>query len=162
MKLLIFILIKALTLSPAHSSTCSKKVAEDKVRSICDQISTQGAGVKSKWPQSLLHKNCGDNYVWIQEAFSDKRTEVKMVMHPVLPRLNGRIITRSMDEYRFPLTAEFDKAAKKNIDGAWVDYDWPKIGGERARPKTSFVKLCKLPTGDQWLAGSGLWKEDLN
>jgi methyl-accepting chemotaxis protein len=136
---------------------CSKKITEEKVNDVCKQISAKGVAIKSEWPQGLLIKNCGDNYIWIQDTSAD----IKMIMHPVKQRLNNQSISKQLDENKFPLFAEFDKAAKAKAEGAWVDYVWAKPGAEKASPKTSFVKLCKLPSGETWLAGSGVWKEDV-
>lgn len=136
---------------------CSKKIVEEKVNEICKEISAKGEAIKSEWPASLLFKNCGDNYIWIQ----DTSPEIKMVMHPIKQRLVGQEIGKQLDENKFPLFAEFDKAAKAKSAGAWVDYVWTKPGAEKATPKSSFVKMCKLPNGTNWIAGSGVWKEDV-
>ncbi|MBP9680106.1 MAG: cache domain-containing protein [Bacteriovorax sp.] len=136
---------------------CSKKITEDKVNEICKQIATKGAAVKTEWPQGLLIKNCGDNYIWVQ----DTSPEIKMIMHPVKQRLNNQSLVKQLDENKFALFFEFDKAAKAKAEGVWVDYVWAKPGAEKATPKSSFVKICKLPSGESWLAGSGVWKEDV-
>lgn len=157
MKYALLIAASCLIAVQAMSEECSKKIVEEKVNEVCKQISLKGAAIKSEWPQSLLFKNCGDNYIWVQDTSAD----IKMIMHPIKVRLNDQPIGKQLDENKFPLFAEFDKAAKAKAAGAWVDYVWAKPGAEKATPKTSFVKLCKLPTGDSWIAGSGVWKEDL-
>ncbi len=136
---------------------CTKAAAETKVNEVCKAIEEKGEAVKDGWPQGLLFSNCGDNYVWVQ----DMSPEIKMVMHPIKQRLNGQEIGKQIDENKFPLFAEFDKAAKKEAKGAWVDYVWAKPGQEKGTPKTSFVKICKMKSGTSWIAGSGVWKEDL-
>jgi signal transduction histidine kinase len=157
MKLLALTLVTIFTTTSLYANECSKKITEDKVNEVCKQISTKGAAIKSEWPQALLFKNCGDNYIWVQ----DMSSEIKMVMHPVKQRLNDQAIGKQLDENKFALFAEFDKAAKAKSAGAWVDYVWAKPGAEKATPKTSFVKMCKLPSGESWIAGSGVWKEDI-
>lgn len=139
------------------SGPCSKKIVEEKVNEMCTQISKKGEAIKSEWPQSLLFQNCGDNYIWVQ----DTSAEIKMVMHPIKQRLVGQVIGKQLDENKVALFAEFDKQAKAKKDGVWVDYVWAKPGQEKATPKTSFVKTCKLPSGDTWIAGSGIWKDDI-
>jgi methyl-accepting chemotaxis protein len=139
------------------AEVCTKKAAEAKVEEVCKAISEKGDAVKSDWPAGLLFSNCGDNYVWVQ----DTSAEIKMVMHPIKQRLNGQEIGKQLDENKFMLFTEFDKAAKANAKGAWVDYVWAKPGQEKATPKTSFVKICKMKSGTSWIAGSGVWKEDL-
>lgn len=135
---------------------CTKAEAEKNVQTVCSEIESKGAAVTKDWPQALLFKNCGE-YVWVQ----DISPEIKMVMHPIKQRLNGESLTKHEDKNKFKLFVEFDKAAKKNPKGAWVDYLWAKPGAEDATPKTSFVKLCKAKDGTEWIAGSGVWKADL-
>jgi signal transduction histidine kinase len=124
MKLLALTLVTIFTTTSLYANECSKKITEDKVNEVCKQISTKGAAIKSEWPQALLFKNCGDNYIWVQ----DMSSEIKMVMHPVKQRLNDQAIGKQLDENKFALFAEFDKAAKAKSAGAWVDYVWAKPG----------------------------------
>jgi hypothetical protein len=141
----------------ANINLCSKDSAEKKVSEICREIETNLEVSKKKWPNSLLYKNCGNNYVWIQGTSSD----LKMIMHPIKQRLNGAYIGNLFDENRLPLFKTFDREAKKHPEGVWVDYSWPKPDEEKGSPKTSFVKKCKLQNGDFWVVGSGIWKADL-
>lgn len=157
MKLVSMLVLLGLGTNVFAAGVCSKKVAEEKVNEVCKAISEKGEAVKADWPKSLLFENCGDNYIWVQDTSSD----IKMVMHPVKQRLNGNVIGTQLDENKFPLFAEFDKAAKAKADGAWVDYVWAKPGQEKATPKTSYVKICKMKDGSAWIAGSGVWKEDV-
>lgn len=157
MKVVLSMLVFGLISNVFAAGACSKKIAEEKVNEVCKAISEKGEAVKSDWPKNLLFENCGDNYIWVQ----DTSAEIKMVMHPIKQRLNGNAIGAQVDENKFPLFSEFDKAAKAKADGAWVDYVWAKPGQEKATPKTSFVKLCKMKDGSSWIAGSGVWKEDV-
>ncbi len=121
----------------AENEACTKKAAEAKVDEICKDIVAKGQDAKKDWPAKLLFKNCGDNYVWVQ----DTSPEIKMVMHPIKRRLDGQSLTSHTDENKFPLFVEFDKAAKAKPNGSWVDYMWAKPGAEKVTPKTSYVKL---------------------
>lgn len=136
---------------------CSKKRAEEKVNDMCKQISTKGEAIKSDWGSNLFYQNCGKNYIWIQ----DTSPEIKMVIHPIKKRLVGQVIGKLMDNNKLVLFRKFDTEAKAHPTGAWIDHVWPKPGVEKATPKTSFVKLCKLPSGTAWIVGSGVWLEDL-
>lgn len=153
------LLISLLTLSTSafSASICSLAEAEKRVNEVCQAIEAKGDAAKSDWPSALLFQNCGDNYVWVQDMSAD----IKMVMHPIKQRLNGTVIGKQLDENKFMLFTEFDKAAKAKAAGAWVDYVWAKPGEEKATPKTSFVKICKMKSGESWIAGSGVWKEDV-
>ncbi len=153
----IIIAILALLPTVASAANCSKKIAEEKVNAICKTIESKGAQAKSDWPAALLFQNCGDNYIWVQ----DTDAPITMIMHPIKQRLNGTSIKDQIDENKFPLFVEFDKAAKAKPAGAWVDYMWAKPGAEKAGPKTSYVKMCNGKDGTKWIAGSGVWKEDL-
>ncbi len=148
-----------LTSAPAHTfgaGECSRTAAEKKVAEICAEIAKSGEDAAKAWPGGLLYQNCGDNYVWIQDTDPD----VTMIMHPIKRRLDGKSLKEHVDENKFPLFVEFDKAAKAKAGGAWVDYLWSKPGAEKATAKTSFVKACKAPNGKVWIAGSGVWKAD--
>lgn len=148
-----------MTIKVFAADECSKQAAEKFVQDTCTKIEAAAdeKSAKSGWPQSLLFKNCGDNYIWVQETSN----EIKMIMHPIKQNLNGQSLVSQKDENNFPLFVEFDKAAKKNPSGAWVEYLWPKPNAKKATPKISYVKKCKLKNGSEWIAGSGLWKEDL-
>jgi hypothetical protein len=135
MKLLALTLVTIFTTTSLYANECSKKITEDKVNEVCKQISTKGAAIKSEWPQALLFKNCGDNYIWVQ----DMSSEIKMVMHPVKQRLNDQAIGKQLDENKFALFAEFDKAAKAKSAGAWVDYV-----GQNQEQKKQHLKLHLL------------------
>lgn len=139
------------------AGVCSKAEAEKKVNEVCKAIEEKGEAAKADWPAGLLFSDCGDNYVWVQ----DTSPEIKMVMHPIKQKLIGQSLKEMPDENKFMLFAAFDKEAKAKPNGVWVDYVWPKPGAEKATPKTSFVKLCKMKAGGAWIAGAGVWKEDV-
>lgn len=137
---------------------------------VCKQIKKDG---KKPATKDLLFENCGKNYIWIQ----DTDAEVKMVSHPIKRRLNGKPLNKHKDEKGKLLFVEFDieahkVAGKKTTKGGrkiegkkhnngWVDYMWAKPGAEKATPKLSYVELCEGPGGVAWIAGSGIWTEDL-
>lgn len=128
---------------------CSKEQAKESVLKMCKSIEEKGEGAKSDIQK---YRYCGDNYVWVQNA-----KDITMVIHPIKVALNGKDLKEHKDEKGKFLFIEFDKAAKANSEGGWVDYVWAKAGAEKATDKESFVKLCKK--GDlEWIAGSGVWK----
>src|SRR6476661_4454565 len=81
---------------------CSKKIVEDQVNALCTKLSEKGEALKSEWPAGLLFKNCGDNYMWVQ----DTSPEIKMVFHPIKARLIGQEIGKQTDENKFVLFSE--------------------------------------------------------
>lgn len=139
------------------ASICSKDLAIKKVNEACHYLQINGKETLKKSYDFLLFENCGKNYIWIQ----DTSDEIKMVFHPIKQRMNGTVIGKRVDEKEFPLFIEFDKVAKNDSNGGWVNYVWPKLGEEKATPKTSFVKLCELKDKTKWVLGSGIWNSDL-
>ena len=141
----------------AAEKVCSRFLTQEKVTELCKKISTTGESIQSQWPKNLFYQNCGKNYFWIQ----DTSKEIRMVMHPIKRRFVGQEIGKQKDANNFLLFAAFDKEAKNNPQGAWVEHVWTKPGEEKPKTKLSFVKLCKLPSGNSWIVGSGVWAEDL-
>lgn len=99
----------------------------------------------------------GSGYFWIND---DSRPYPKMVMHPTIPKLDGRIL----DDAKFNnamgkgqnLFEAFLDVTDANGEG-YVDYLWPKPtpdGLTRQQPKLSYVKLYK-PLG--WIIGTGVY-----
>ena len=138
----------ALLLTSVYSyGKCTKKQAKESVEKMCDVITKKGDGAKAELKK---YRYCDTNYVWVQDS------DLKMVIHPIKARLNGRSLKKNKDKKGKFLFVEFDKMAKANKDGGWVDYYWTKPGDEKPTPKTSFLKLC---AGDKkWIVGSGVWK----
>ncbi len=142
-------------LNVSFAAECSKEKTMKEVNRVCKEISTKGDAAKKV---NLVFENCGKNYVWIQDA---SKPTLNMIVHPIKRRLNGKALDKHADENGKKLFVEFDKIAKKEKEkGGWVDYMWAKPGKEKATPKLSFVKLCE-GKGVSWVAGSGIWKEDL-
>lgn len=129
------------------AADCTKDQAKESVEKMCALIASKG---KAALPEIGKYRFCGSNYVWVQDK------DVKMVLHPIKRRLNGKSLTSNKDENGKVLFVEFDKAANANADGGWVDYVWAKPGAEKATPKVSFLKKCGGDTG--WIAGAGVWK----
>lgn len=130
-----------------NAAECKKEEAQAAVEKACKLIEAKNEGALD---EIKAYKFCGDNYVWIQDS------DVKMVLHPIKPRLNGKSLMENKDPAGKLLFVEFDKMAKANAAGGWVDYQWPKPGAEEATDKVSFVKMCAGPK--KWIAGSGVWK----
>lgn len=136
-----------LVLSSMTSMACSKDDAKAAVEKVCGEIEAKGDGAKAMVQEFRF---CDNNYVWVQDS------DVKMVLHPIKGRLNGTDLKGNKDEKGKFLFVEFDKTAKAEKAGGWVDYYWTKPGDEGPTPKVSFVKLCG---GDKkWIAGAGVWK----
>jgi len=131
----------------AQAADCTKEEAKASVEKVCGFIEGKGKGAL---PDIAKYRYCGSNYVWVQDK------DVKMVIHPIKRRLTGKSLKANKDENGVPLFQEFEKMARGNAAGGWVDYVWAKPGAEKATAKTSFVKVCGGGLG--WIAGSGIWK----
>lgn len=147
MKNVILIIASLLAINASAEDVCSKEKAKEAVEKMCGLIEAKGEAAKD---EIQGFRFCDSNYVWIQDV------NLKMVLHPIKPKLNNTDLKENKDENGKFLFVEFDKAAKAKKDGGWVDYVWPKPGAEKATPKISFVKKCGGSTG--WIAGSGVWK----
>ncbi len=147
MKKLLFLLTIISFTQLSFAGDCSKEQAKASVEKMCKLIETKG---KAAISEIKKYRYCGTNYVWIQDS------DIKMVVHPIKGRLNGKSLKKIKDKKGLHLFVEFDKLAKANADGGWVDYYWTKPGDEAPTLKTSYIKMCGGPL--KWIAGSGVWK----
>lgn len=94
----------------------------------------------------------GSEYFWINDF------EPRMVMHPMMPELDGKDLSDFTDPNGKRLFVEFVDTVRK--DGAgFVDYLWPKPDFTQPVPKISYVKGFS-PWG--WVIGSGIYIDDVN
>src|SRR5208337_341839 len=118
-----------------------------------------------------------NDYFWIND---DKLPYPAMIMHPVSPALDGKVLDDS--KYNCATTLQSGlKGTEEKTDGnknlfqagvevtnaageGFIAYQWPKPlpgGGvsEKRCPKLSFVK--KFPAWN-WIIGSGIYMDDIN
>ena len=93
------------------------------------------------------------DYLWINNF------EPRMIMHPFVPELNGKML----DNYQYPngkkLFVEFVQLCKENGHG-YLDYEWQyKDKADQILPKVSYVQEFK-PWG--WIIGTGVYIEDVH
>ncbi len=93
----------------------------------------------------------GNNYFWINN------TDSKMVMHPIVPKMNGQDLSTMKDPNGFAFFAEMIRLAKAD-GGGFVEYMWPRPGSDKPIEKISYVKLY-APWG--WIVGTGVYNDDL-
>lgn len=94
----------------------------------------------------------GDSgYVWIHDD------DLRMVMHPTMPELDGQ----DLREYRYrdnnPMFREMARVLASK-DTGFVSYRWPKPGQEEPLPKLSYLK--RFDTWG-WVLGSGVYVDDV-
>ena len=110
---------------------------------------------------SIRQLRFGDKgYFWIND------TTPKMIMHPILPGLDGQDLTNfkkegevvMADGTNTPMFQAFVQEAKAHPEGALVAYPWPDPNNiSRWKLKVSLVRLFK-PWG--WVVGTGLYVDD--
>ena len=93
----------------------------------------------------------GDNYFWINDL------QIRMVMHPVQPRLDGQDLGNLRDPDGVAIFREFVETVRQHGEGA-VRYRWPRPGSADPVDKLSYVKGF-TPWG--WVIGSGLYVDDV-
>ncbi|VFQ46482.1 diguanylate cyclase [Desulfoluna butyratoxydans] len=92
-----------------------------------------------------------NSYFWINDVDST------MVMHPIMPELEGKNLNDRKDTKGNLLFQDFLRVSKANGAG-YVDYMWAKAGKEKPVPKLSYVRLYE-PWG--WILGSGIYIDDV-
>jgi diguanylate cyclase (GGDEF)-like protein/PAS domain S-box-containing protein len=94
----------------------------------------------------------GSEYFWINDL------QPRMVMHPMMPELDGKDLSDFTDPNGKRLFVAFVDTVRQNGAG-FVDYLWPEPGLTRPVPKISYVKGFS-PWG--WVIGSGIYIDDVN
>lgn len=91
------------------------------------------------------------NYFWINDY------DAKMIMHPMKPELDGKILWDEKDPNGVFLFREFAKTAKEQGSG-FVNYVWEKPGHKEPQSKISYVHDIK---DWGWVVGSGMYIDDI-
>jgi len=92
-----------------------------------------------------------DGYFWIKDL------NLKMVMHPISPKLNGKDLSSIKDPNGKYVFQEMVDLAKKQGAGL-VEYVWKKPGIEEPQSKYSYIEVFK-PWG--WVIGTGSYLDDV-
>lgn len=111
----------------------------------------------------------GKEYYWVQQKTDSKNPVPKVILHPIVPALNGT----------FPNAEKFNQAKEStnskgiftklknqnlfvafdDIGEGFVKYMWPKSkDNPKLYEKTSYVKIFK-PWG--WIIGNGVYSDDI-
>lgn len=83
--------------------------------------------------------------------------DLKMVMHPYSPELEGKSLDENRDPNGKAIFVEMLDIVKKEKAG-FVNYMWPREGSNKPLPKISYVK--EVP-GFDWVIGSGVYVDDI-
>ena len=140
----------------AAHSIVSSKIELVKKKIITVEKAKQDA---KKEIQAIRYDN-GTGYIWINDM---GRPYPKMVMHPTVPALDGKVLDNPKYNcalgIKRNLFAAFVDVCKKS-DKGFVDYLWPKPVGNgltKEQPKLSYVKLIKEW---DWVIGTGIYLDD--
>jgi len=90
-------------------------------------------------------------YFWINDL------EAKMIMHPIMPNLDGKDLFNWKDKNGKKVFQEFAKIANEDERG-FVEYVWPKPGFETPQPKISYVRVFRP---FNWVIGTGEYVTDV-
>lgn len=93
-----------------------------------------------------------DDYVFVSDM------QVRSVMHPIKPELDGKDLSNLKDPNGVALFAEFARTVRAKGAG-FVPYAWPKPGHTAPVAKLSYVKGFE-PWG--WIVGSGIYLDDMH
>ncbi len=104
--------------------------------------------IKSLIEEARYGKN---GYFWINDL------EAKMIMHPIMPKLNGQDLFDWQDKNGKKIFKEFAKIANEDERG-FVEYVWPKPGFETPQPKISYVRIFRP---FNWVIGTGEYATDV-
>lgn len=92
-----------------------------------------------------------EGYFWIND------TQGNMLMHPVMPDLDGSNVIDVQDPNGLYLFQRFSEVARQG--GGWVDYLWPKPGDHSLYvEKVSYVTLFE-PW--EWVIGTGMYLDEV-
>ena len=92
-----------------------------------------------------------NGYVWVHDLNS------RMVMHPMLPQLEGQDLSRLTDARGKYFFREMNDVALRRGKGV-VEYRWPLPGEQEPTRKVSHISLFE-PW--RWVLGSGLYLDDV-
>jgi len=117
---------------------------------------------KSKSDISKMRFNNNIGYFWINDM---GKPFPKMIMHPTIPELNGKILDNTKFNCALGkkqnLFQAMVQAVERNGEG-YVDYLWPKPtkdGLTKEEPKLSYVRIFQ-PLG--WVIGTGVYLDSID
>jgi len=91
-------------------------------------------------------------YFWIHGL------DLKMIMHPMKPSLNGKDISGVKDPTGKAVFVAMNEVIKNSSNGGKVSYMWPKPNEKDPKEKFSYVKKFE-PWG--WVIGAGTYVDDV-
>ena len=93
-----------------------------------------------------------NGYFWIHNL------DLKMIMHPTKPSLNGKDISGVKDPTGKAVFVAMNEVIKNSPNGGKVSYMWPKPNEKEPKEKFSYVQKFE-PWG--WIIGAGTYVDDV-
>lgn len=124
-----------------------------KVTEAHDLLAKEGADAFAKFQGKDSEFIFAGTYIWIHDMKGVMR------MHPIKYKLNGKGLLGLKDKKGKLFFGEMNKVVRENGSG-WVSYMWPKPGQKDPSLKVSYVKICKIPNGDELVIGCGVYDVD--
>lgn len=126
-------------------------IINDMARVTKGEVTTEEAQKNALATIQAMRYN-GKEYFWVNDV------NLKMLMHPTKPELNGQDLSGKADPQGKKLFVEMVNTVKAKGEGR-VDYMWPKPGHDEPQPKISYVKVYQ-PWG--WVVGTGVYVDEIH
>ena len=151
-------------ISSANIAEFKKTKYQDKTQELKENIHIAMGIIQNYYDSDLVNKKelalkaiekikYGNNgYFWIHDL------DLKMVMHPIKPSLNGKSLKNVKDTNGQVLFVSMNKVANASNEGGKVAYYWPKPNESEAKEKFSYVQKF-APWG--WVLGTGSYVDDI-
>ncbi len=138
------------------------------------------AGPNSQETAMTLIRNFryGENkqeYFWIHSYNPGSAKDIKMLMHPIVPALEGtsvadykypsgdrkgQIVYATGIEQRVPFFQQMNRLLRENGDG-FVNYDWPRPTAQGLSPHQPKLGYVRLFPNWNWVIGTGVYLNDI-
>ncbi len=92
------------------------------------------------------------------DYFSIQDMQSRLVMHPMMPQLNGKDMSQAKDPDGKLFAVEMTEVVKQKGSG-FVAYSWPRPGADKPLPKLSFI-IGFAPW--EWTIITGAYVDDMN
>jgi methyl-accepting chemotaxis protein len=92
------------------------------------------------------------------DYFSIQDMQSRLVMHPMMPQLNGKDMSQAKDPDGKLFAVEMTEVVKQKGSG-FVEYSWPRPGADKPLPKLSFI-IGFAPW--EWTIITGAYVDDMN
>jgi methyl-accepting chemotaxis protein len=123
-----------------------------------EHASVQNGGVAEAEAQKRAAARIAALRYGANDYFTIQDTQSRLVMHPMMPQLNGKDMSEAKDPDGKRFAAEMTDVVKQKGSG-FVEYAWPRPGADTPQPKLSFV-IGFAPWG--WNIITGVYVDDLS